>query len=140
MKRFFALLLCALLALSFAGCGSSAAPASVSTPTPAPTAAPTQAPAAETPAPATETPATEAPDQAPEESGADLEAVKALVLSMKGEPIEDLIAQIDMPILSREYFSSCLVQGGQDGVLAYDGFTVYTLVQPDGTETVYDVE
>ena len=27
-----------------------------------------------------------------------------------------------------------------DGVLPYDGFTVYTLVQPDGTETVYDVE
>jgi len=136
MRKLFALLLCALLALSFAGCGSSAAPASVSTTTPAPT----QAPAAETPAPATETPATEAPAETPEESGADLEAVKALVLSMKGEPIEDLIAQIDMPILSREYFSSCLVQGGQDGVLAYDGFTVYTLVQPDGTETVYDVE
>ena len=32
------------------------------------------------------------------------------------------------------------VTGGKDGVLPYDGFTVYTLVQPDGTETVYDVE
>ena len=33
-----------------------------------------------------------------------------------------------------------IVTGGKDGVLPYDGFTVYTLVQPDGTETVYDVE
>ena len=32
------------------------------------------------------------------------------------------------------------ITGGKDGVLPYDGFTVYTLVQPDGTETVYDVE
>ena len=31
---------------------------------------------------------------------------------------------------AKQYASSCLVTGGKDGVLPYDGFTVYTLVQP----------
>ena len=54
-----------------------------------------------------------------------------------GTPLYDAIG---MPTGEAEYASSCLVTGGKDGVLPYDGFTVYTLVQPDGTETVYDVE
>ena len=36
------------------------------------------------------------------------------------------------------YASSCLGPG-EDGELYYDGFTVYTYRDPDGTENVYDV-
>ena len=65
---------------------------------------------------------------------------RELVLSMKDEPIDDLLEIIGEP-LSRDYASSCLgAPGSQDGVLAYEGFTVYTFVTPDGEETVYDVE
>ena len=53
--------------------------------------------------------------------------------------MEELYAAIGYPETS-DYGPSCLVTGGKDGMLYYDGFTVYTLVQPDGTETVYDVE
>ena len=69
---------------------------------------------------------------------AELEEEKRLNDELRSK-VEDLIARLGEP-LDRAYSSSCLVQGGQDGVLYYDGFTVYTLVQPDGTETVYDVE
>ena len=61
------------------------------------------------------------------------------VLKMKGQPVADLIDLLGEP-LSREYSSSCLIEGGQDGQLIYDGFIVYTLVQKDGTETIYDCE
>lgn len=36
------------------------------------------------------------------------------------------------------YASSCLGEG-EDGELYYDGFTVYTYRDTDGSETVYDV-
>ncbi len=137
-KNHLLLILVLVIALTLCACGSSssaastaAAPAATAVPTaePAPTAAPTEAPAQEAPA--------EEPSAEPEADP--VEEIKALVLSMKGEPIEDLIAIIGEPN-SSDYGSSCLIQGGKDGMLFYDGFTVYTLVQPDGTETVYDVE
>ena len=136
-KTHMLLILVLVIALTLCACGSSssaattAAPAATAAPTaePAPTAAPTEAPAQEAPA--------EEPPAEPETDP--VEEIKALVLSMKGEPIEDLYAIIGEPN-SSDYGSSCLIQGGKDGMLFYDGFTVYTLVQPDGTETVYDVE
>lgn len=142
MKKTIALLLCVLTTLSLAACGGGqSAPA----PTAAPTQAPAQAPAAPeaTPVPAASEPtaAPAAPVSAPADDA--VEKAKALVLSMKDQPVDDLLAELDklgMQYKSRDYFSSCLVQGGQDGVLEYEGFTVYTLVQPDGAETVYDVE
>lgn len=135
MKKILALLLAALMALALAGCGGN-------TETPAPTEVPdTEAPAA-TEAPASEEPAvTEAPAE-PEGDGAEdrVAGMIELVLSLKGKPVQALYDAIGMPTGEAEYASSCLVTGGKDGVLPYDGFTVYTLVQPDGTETVYDVE
>lgn len=139
MKKIIVLVLCALLALTLCACGgNTAAPAATAAPTQAPAAteAPTQAPAV-TEAPAQEP--TEAPMEAPAENNAVAEA-KELVLSLKGKPVEALYEALGMPTGEPEYASSCLVQGGKDGVLPYDGFTVYTLVQPDGSETVYDVE
>jgi len=135
MKKLTAILLCALMLLALAGCGKSQDPA------PAPTQAPTSAPA-ETPVPA-ETPApTEAPTptEAPAE-GEDKDVTETVeaIRAMIGRPVQELydfIGKTD----DFDYGSSCLVTGGKDGELHYDGFTVYTLVQPDGAETVYDVE
>lgn len=129
MKKILALLLAALLALTLAGCGGNAEPP-----------APTEVPATEAPA-ATEEPATKAPAE-PEGDGAEDEVAGLIeqVLALKGKPVQELYDAIGMPTGEAEYASSCLVTGGKDGVLPYDGFTVYTLVQPDGTETVYDVE
>ena len=135
MKKILALLLAALMALALAGCGGNAE-------TPVPTEVPaTEAPAA-TEVPASEEPAvTEAPAE-PEGDGAEDRVAGMIeqVLSLKGKPVQELYDAIGMPTGEAEYASSCLVTGGKDGVLPYDGFTVYTLVQPDGTETVYDVE
>ena len=116
MKKILALLLAALLALALAGCGGTTEPP-----------APTEAPATEAPA---------------EGDGAEDEIAGLIeqVLALKGRPVQELYDAIGMPTGEAEYASSCLVTGGKDGVLPYDGFTVYTLVQPDGTETVYDVE
>ena len=56
---------------------------------------------------------------------------------MIGEDISALTAPIGEPETS-SYASSCLGPG-DDGELYYDGFTVYTYRDPDGTENVYDV-
>ena len=132
MKNCIAVLLCLALILALAACGGTQ----------------TEAPKTETPAAETEAPKAEAPAQEPEAPAAETEApaetedaaaIVAKVLEMKGQPVEDLIDWLGEP-LSRDYSNSCLVEGGQDGQLVYPGFTVYTLVQPDGTETVYDCE
>lgn len=56
---------------------------------------------------------------------------------MIGEDISSLTAAIGEPENS-SYASSCLGPG-EDGELYYDGFTVYTYRDPDGTENIYDV-
>lgn len=130
MKKTIALLLTALMALALVGCGGTAE-----------FPAPTEAPATEAPA-ATAEPTAEEPAAEPEESVEEdhLAGVIEQVLALKGQPVQELYDAIGMPTGEPEYASSCLVTGGKDGVLPYDGFTVYTLVQPDGTETVYDCE
>ncbi len=131
MKKMTALLLAALFALALVGCGGSNAE-SAATETPAATDAPA---ATEAPTETAETAETEA---APAETKE--EDLKAIALSLVDHPVQDLYDAIGEPTGEAEYASSCLVSGGQDGTLPYDGFTVYTLVRPDGTETVYDVE
>ncbi len=56
---------------------------------------------------------------------------------MIGEDVSSLTAAIGEPENS-SYASSCLGPG-EDGELYYDGFTVYTYRDPDGTENIYDV-
>ena len=123
-----------MLALSVTGCGSSKAE------TPAPTAIPaaTEAPPAETKVPE----ATPGPEVTPEPAAESSEAEKqiAVVKELIGRPVAELYAAIGEPSGGSDYGPSCLVTGGKDGMLYYDGFTVYTLVQPDGSESVYDVE
>lgn len=54
-----------------------------------------------------------------------------------GKTTEELREAVGLPNRIN-YASSCL-GNGMDGELTYDGFTVYTYLDVDGTETVYDV-
>ena len=125
MKKALTVLLVALLALSLAACGDAGTE---------PTAAPTEEPAATEPAatePAAEPEETE-PAAEPEDSL--LETAK----TFEGADVNELIAAIGEPE-SSDYAPSCLGEG-EDGNLYYDGFTVYTYRDTDGTETVNYVE
>ena len=51
----------------------------------------------------------------------------ALLVEALGEPLD------------AAYETSCMGDG-DDGILTYDGFTVYTYLDTDGTETILDVE
>ena len=62
---------------------------------------------------------------------------RATAQEMIGEELSSLTAAIGEPE-SSSYASSCLGPG-EDGELYYDGFTVYTYRDPDGTENIYDV-
>lgn len=151
--------LCLPCALLLIGCGSSAPAA---TPAPAETAAPAESAApAETEAPAPEAspvPSAEASEAGTEpepsaEPAAKLpdaglvqdtavtpspsEALFELAKSYVDKPLSELQAEIGEPV-SSSYVSSCLIPGGEDGELHYDGFTVYTVKSSD-SETVQDV-
>lgn len=125
MKKALTVLLAALLALSLAACGDAGTE---------PTAAPTEEPAATEPA------ATE-PAAGPEETEPAAEPEDSLLETAKtfeGADVNELIAAIGEPE-SSDYAPSCLGEG-EDGNLYYDGFTVYTYRDVDGSETVNYVE
>lgn len=129
MKKLTCLLLALTLLLGLAACGEE--PAEVTEEPAAGSVEPVEEsapPAEESVAPAEES---EAPA---EEEPSPLEAAKAF----EGAPLEDLIAAIGEP-LSSDYAPSCLGEG-EDGNLYYDGFTVYTYRDVDGSETVNYVE
>lgn len=129
MKKLTCLLLALTLLLGLAACGEE--PAEVTEEPAAGSVEPVEesaAPAEESVAPAEES---EAPA---EEEPSPLEAAKAF----EGAPLEDLIAAVGEP-LSSDYAPSCLGEG-EDGNLYYDGFTVYTYRDVDGSETVNYVE
>lgn len=129
MKKLTCLLLALTLLFGLAACGEE--PAEV-----------TEEPAAESVEPAAEPSAAPGESEAPaeeseapaEEEPSPLEAAKAF----EGAPLEDLIAAVGEP-LSSDYAPSCLGEG-EDGNLYYDGFTVYTYRDVDGSETVNYVE
>lgn len=84
------------------------------TPTPAPTATPEPDP---TPAPVNK---------------------KDAATDLIGSGVDSLYAAIGSPN-SSSYTESCLVIGGEDGFLYYDGFTVETVRRSDGSELIVDV-
>ena len=152
-KDFLLAALCLLCALLLIGCGSSAPAA---TPAPTETSAPaeTEAPAPEaSPVPSTDTSVTaEEPESSaqPEAKLPDAglvhdtevtpspsETLFELAKSFVDKPLSELQAEIGEPV-SSSYVSSCLIPGGEDGELHYDGFTVYTVKSGD-SETVQDV-
>lgn len=63
---------------------------------------------------------------------------KDLAISCIDQSVDVLIDLIGEPA-SSDYAPSCLGEGGEDGNLYYDGFTVYTYREGE-TETVRDVE
>lgn len=116
MKKLILLTLCLVLALSMAACGTAAQPTEGADPTT--TAAAESTGAAET---------TEAADP--------VELAKGCI----DKSVDELFALIGEP-QSSDYAPSCLNPGqGEDGMLYYDGFVVYTYKEGD-TETVQDVE
>lgn len=150
-KNFWLAALCLICALLLIGCGSSAPAA---TPAPTGTAAPAESAApAETEAPAAETPESDAEPEPSTEPEAKLpdaglvhdtevtpspsETLFELAKSYVDKPLSELQAEIGEPV-SSSYVSSCLIPGGEDGELHYDGFTVYT-VKSGNSETVQDV-
>lgn len=150
-KNFWLAALCLICALLLIGCGSSApaaTPAPTGTAAPAESAAPaeTEAPAAETPEPDLEPePSTEPEAKLPdaglvhdtEVTPSPSETLFELAKSYVDKPLSELQAEIGEPV-SSSYVSSCLIPGGEDGELHYDGFTVYTVKSGD-SETVQDV-
>lgn len=117
MKKITVILLALCLMLSLAACGKEEAPA------------PTAAPAAPAAPVATEAPVEEAPvEEAPAEPSA-MEKAESCI----GGSVEDLYALIGEPS-SSDYAPSCLggvATGGEDGMLYYDGFIVYTYREGD---------
>ena len=84
---------------------------------------------------------TDAPTEAPTEAATEAAPAadqKTLAESCMDKDISELYALIGEPA-SSEYAPSCLVEGGEDGALYYDGFVVYTTREGD-VETVYYVE
>ncbi len=54
---------------------------------------------------------------------------------LRGHAVEELYEAIGEP-KGAEYTASCLVEGGEDGILAYDGFYVATTRFANGVEYV----
>ena len=137
--------LCLIFAFLLYGCGSGTAKPEtpVETPAPAETAETVpEGPVVEETAEPEESAAPTAtlpdarlePDSGEEDTGTSLfETAKTYV----DKPFPELQEEIGEP-LSSSYVSSCLIPGGEDGELQYDGFKVYTLKNGD-SETVLDV-
>lgn len=137
--------LCLICALLLIGCGSTApdpTPAPVGTAAPAETEAPseTPAPSAEPEAEPSAEPVATLPDAGlvrDTEDSSESDQLFELAKSFVDKPLSELQAELGEP-LSSTYVSSCLIPGGEDGELHYDGFTVYTVKSAD-SETVQDV-
>ena len=130
MKKMIVMLLALVLLLGLCACGKEEA-------------APTEPvitaqPKVEAAAPVEETAVpTAAPTEAPTEAAPAADQ-KSLAESCVDKDISELYALLGEPAAS-EYAPSCLVEGGEDGSLYYDGFVVYTTREGD-VETVYYVE
>ena len=136
MKKIAILMLC--LSLLLCGCGGSApaettAPkASAQTTAPAETTAPVETTVPETTAPAETT----APET--EEETDPVDEARVLAESCIDKSVEELYKLIGEPD-SSDYAPSCLDENGEDGILYYENFIVYTYREGDN-ETVSFVE
>lgn len=129
MKKILTLFLCFALLMSLCACGGESAETpdnGQQTPAVDPQPSENQQPSEN-----------EQPSESEEPSGDPAEDMVELVKSYIDKPIEDLYAIIGQP-QSSDYAPSCLGDG-EDGMLIYDGFIVYTYREGD-SEVVYDVE
>lgn len=143
MKKTMFLLLCAVLALFTAACGADTAPAATEAPLPTEEASPAEAAEAAAPPMSEDEPAedenaspTEAEEAPASPSDVD-EEVLAAARACIGQPAEALFAAVGEPG-DAQYAASCLEEGAEDGMLYYDGFTVWT-VRTETEELVHDV-
>lgn len=160
-KRLFAILLACLLLV----CTACGAPAEEPTPEPEPEAAPVlpeepveepvepEAPVEEEPVEEPEEPVEEEPAEEPEEPAEEPEE-PAEEPPVEEEPagptVEDALAFVDQPLSDlieaigeplEEYYEYSCSGPGDDGLLTYDGFIVFTYREPDGSaEVVIDAE
>ena len=150
-KRLFAILLACLLLV----CTACGAPAEEPTPEPEPEAAPVvpeepveepvepEAPVEEDPVePEEEEPVEEPEEPAEPEPPVEEEPAGPTVedaLAFVDQPLSDLIEAIGEPL--EEYYEYSCSGPGDDGLLTYDGFIVFTYREPDGSaEVVIDAE
>ena len=149
MKKLILLFAACAMALSLSACSHKDPVQDGSTPAPKPTAVPdwsevlaasaSNAAAAKTPpASATDASAAAAPVQetqapAPATAQEACERAQACV----GLPVEELYAAVGQP-LQATYGPSCLQVNAEDGMLTYEGFSVWT-VRSDTAETVHEV-
>lgn len=135
MKKITCLLLALALLLCLAACGGEpAADAGEPVAESEEPVAESDEPVEESEEPVAESEEPVAESEAPAEEATPLETAK----EFEGANLEDLIAAIGEP-QSSDYAPSCLGEG-EDGNLYYDGFTVYTYRDVDGTEVVNYVE
>ena len=130
MKKLFVLALCLLLVLSLCACGGKQPENNV----PENNAPVNQEQEKE---PAAEQEKEPVVEKEEEPSGEQEPSPVDIAKSYIDKPLSELIAVIGEPE-SSDYASSCLGDG-EDGMLIYDGFVVYTYREGD-TETVFDVE
>lgn len=135
MKKILTLILCFVLLLSLAACGGNTS----DEPAAQPDVPVADTPVADEPAdePVADTPVADQPADEPAADEDTAEDLVELARTYIDKPIEELYAVIGEP-QSSDYAPSCLGDG-DDGMLFYDGFIVYTYREGD-TETVYDVE
>lgn len=142
MKKIVSLLILAMLALALVGCSGheDAADPNAAEPTATPdltdilTSSATNAANAKTP------PASSTDTQQPQD-GAVPQAVQEAYEKARaciGLPVADLYAAVGQPIGEATYGPSCLQVDAEDGMLPYDGFSVWT-VRSATAETVHDV-
>ena len=136
MKKMFVILLAFMLLLGLCACGQDA-PAEEDVQIDAQPKVQETSAVEQTDAPVVE--ATAAPTEDPAAAAEkEIQEKKALAESCIDKDVSELYALIGEPE-SSDYAPSCLVQGGEDGMLYYDGFVVYTTREGD-VETVYYVE
>lgn len=131
MKKCILILLAAVLAVSLAACGSAKEEAELHLEPLTPvTAGETAAAPQDTGSPSDTAPETEAAEPA---GTAMLAAAQACI----GQPVEALYEAVGEPA-SAQYGASCLEENAEDGMLAYDGFSVWT-VRTETEEIVHEV-
>ena len=135
MKKIVMIVLC--LSLLLCGCGG--APAETTAPkTPVETTAPIETTVPETTVPETTAAEAETTDPETTEETEPVDEARVLAESCIDKSVEELYKLIGEPD-SADYAPSCLDENGEDGILYYENFIVYTYREGDN-ETVSFVE
>ena len=136
MKKIAILMLC--LSLLLCGCCGSAPAETTAPKAPAQTTAPMETTVPETTVPETTVPEVETTASETVEETDPVDEARVLAESCIDKSVEELYKLIGEPD-SSDYAPSCLDENGEDGILYYENFIVYTYREGDN-ETVSFVE